>query len=57
MLFDGQEVSDLLDQKVVNLYKHYYDYNKMFFISGPQAVELAEPVTSIGPTEVPNFIC
>ena len=52
-LFEGDAIFNLLDEKIINLYKDYSNYNELFFINGPQ-IDLLEPVTEIGPTEVPK---
>ena len=33
-LFEGEKFSRLLDQKVIDLFKNYFNYNKYFLISG-----------------------
>ena len=43
MLFDGSEASKILDQKVLNLFKEFYNYNKLFFIARENSTPFVAP--------------
>ena len=47
--FEGDKISSLLDEKIINLYEGYFNYNELFFISGPR-IGLLEPATEIDST-------
>lgn len=50
VFFEAHERAGLLDKKVIDMYRHFYNYNQLFYIS--YRSELITPVTSVDRVEI-----